>query len=65
MVVGAIGGVGARRWVAVGAGVGGCGEGDLIPFGVAASSAFLSLPLSLLFCYSSSSLRLPSEPLPS
>lgn len=52
VVVGAIGGVGARRWVTVGPGVGGCGEGDLMPFGVAAPSAFLSLlrsPLLLLF----------------
>ena len=55
MVVDAIGGVGARRWVTVGPGVGGCGEGDSMPFGVAAPSAFLSLlrsPLLLLFLFS-------------
>ena len=49
MVVGEVGGVGARRLVAVDAGVGGCGEGDLTPVGVAAPSAFFFLLLSLLF----------------
>ena len=48
-MLGTVGGVDARRWVAAGASVVGSGVGKLMPVSVAAPSAFLLFLLSLLF----------------